>query len=582
MENHSIIKKLTRRMAVIGSCLLVIGMVSCVDTVILPDDKTVDEDFWKSKSDVQQMVYGAYNSMLSSSVIERLIVWGDLRSDELMPVNSVTLNTAIQEDLTEINTGNTQPDNRYATWSSLYAVINNCNIVLDKAAVVMQEDPSYTEGDYLADCSQMLALRSLCYFILVRTFRDVPYTTEAFMNSSQFMDIPQSNPDSVLPTAYSDWKRVGTFTRDGIDALLADIYLWRGSVNRSTADYQKTIDYCDKVIESKKAQHQRTMGEIEEQEYPLANGPMAFSTLFVRQNAEESIFELQFPGNNTASNVLNNIAFCQYLNVVTNKTAPYLRAPSIFKYGNTASSAVYKTGTSVNDYRALSDTYSPSGDDLDVRKFVDSRGDMRSASAGQETKVARAAAPYAQNYIFYRLTDVMLMKAEALTALAADENDPNLQVAFNLVQAVNARSKVSPSADSLRWVGVRNYVENATDNRKTDMEKLVLAERLRELAFEGKRWYDLLRYNFRNTTTPVDYKTTLAEQASRGVSFVNNYDPMLDLMKRKFSSGGDAVKAKMRTEPKLYMPIPEADIKICPQLQQNPAYNSSSNYGKNN
>ena len=38
-------------------------MVSCVDTVLLPDDKTVDEDFWKTKSDVSLMVEGAYKSI---------------------------------------------------------------------------------------------------------------------------------------------------------------------------------------------------------------------------------------------------------------------------------------------------------------------------------------------------------------------------------------------------------------------------------------------------------------------------------------------------------------------------------------
>ena len=144
-----------------GACAAVM-MASCVDTVILPDDKTVDEDFWKSKSDVQLMVNGAYQSMLSNDVITRLIVWGDLRSDELIPASSITGTTA--EDLIEINLANTQPDNEFATWGSLYSVINNCNIVLKKAAEVMDEDPSYTQGDYLADCSQMLALRSLCYF----------------------------------------------------------------------------------------------------------------------------------------------------------------------------------------------------------------------------------------------------------------------------------------------------------------------------------------------------------------------------------------------------------------------------------
>ena len=34
-------------------------LVSCIDTIILPDDKTEEEDFWQTKSDVALMVNGA-------------------------------------------------------------------------------------------------------------------------------------------------------------------------------------------------------------------------------------------------------------------------------------------------------------------------------------------------------------------------------------------------------------------------------------------------------------------------------------------------------------------------------------------
>ena len=255
MKMLSIIRRMTNVITVIGYCLLVIGMSSCVDTIILPEDKTVDEDFWKSKSDVQLMVNGAYLSMMNSPVIMRLVVWGDLRSDELAPVSNITGTT--MEDMIEINLANTQPDNEFATWESIYSVINNCNIVLAKAEQVMDEDPSYTRGDYLADCSQMLALRSLCYFYLVRNFRDVPYITEAFMSSNQDRNVPQSSPAVVLQgciddlkeaeanaisaSAFTDWRRVGYLTRDGIDALLADIYLWRGSVTHNADDYEQAM-----------------------------------------------------------------------------------------------------------------------------------------------------------------------------------------------------------------------------------------------------------------------------------------------------------------------------------------------------
>lgn len=572
-------KNMKKYISMIAASLLA---VSCVDTVILPDDKTVDEDFWKSKSDVKLMVNGAYKSMLSSDLIARLIVWGDLRSDELLPVSSVNDN-ATYEYLQQINTGNTQYDNRYATWGSFYSVINNCNIVLSRAAEVMSEDPSYTQGDYLADCSEMTALRSLCYFYLVRNFRDVSYTEEAFTNSSQDMDIQQSAPDSVLnclirdleavegnaiaPNAYSDWRRVGYFNRDGIDALLADIYLWRASVKHSAADYEKAIAYCDKVIESKKAQHQVRVGEVDTQEYPLAEGRNMFDQLFIAQNAEESIFELQFNGTSNS-----NTSVCQFFNrYASNRDIPYLRAYSIFGKGQ----SVYKTINNTADYRGLTNTYKGTTEELDLRKFVAiTQYSPSSIPDNSLTKETREYANYRQNYIIYRLTDVMLMKAEALVALATADDDIHLREAFNLVREVNTRA-IEIKTDSIRWVGAqRDFAGRA------GMEQLVLEERLRELAFEGKRWYDLMRYNYRNIEG-VDYTTTLFDQNDRNKPFVNNYPDMVNLMVRKLGASSNAVAAKMRTEPTLYMPVSKTDMEVCPALRQNPVYGTTGDYSKN-
>ena len=43
-------------------------MGSCMDMELLPNDKTVDEDFWQSKSDVALIVNGAYKRFASSIV----------------------------------------------------------------------------------------------------------------------------------------------------------------------------------------------------------------------------------------------------------------------------------------------------------------------------------------------------------------------------------------------------------------------------------------------------------------------------------------------------------------------------------
>ncbi|MBO4316149.1 MAG: RagB/SusD family nutrient uptake outer membrane protein [Prevotella sp.] len=561
-------------------------MVSCVDTVILPDDKTVDEDFWQTKSDVSLMVEGAYKSMVSSDVISRLIVWGDFRSDELLPVSSISSNATVNA-LNEIDAQNTQTDNTFASWASLYSVINNCNIVLDRAEGVMSIDPSYTEGDYQTDRSQMLALRALCYFYLVRNFRDIPYNAHAYMTSSEEMNIPQSSPDIVLqncindleeagknaldPTAFSDWRRVGHINRDAVNAILADIYLWRASVMHSDADYQKCIEYCDKVIESKRLQHIPGRNEVEVKEYPLADGTQAFTSIFINQNAEESIFELQFDGRNNS-----NAALCQFFYKYRNTNSPngYMKASTIF--GNVGNGAAVYTQT--GDYRYLQNCYAvgTGADAYDIRKMVTQMEwniNNPVGMTGQSRQTDRPYDNFAQNYIFYRLSDVMLMKAEAETAVAADNNDPHLRDAFNLVQFVNSRSIYNGSLgnDSLKW----SYY-----NTKIAMETLVLQERLRELCFEGKRWYDLLRYNFRHVEG-VDYTTILAAQEEAGKTFVRNDANMLNWATRKYTSGAAAAASKMRTEPYLYMPINQSDIDVNPLLRQNPAYSDADEYKKN-
>lgn len=558
-------------------------LTGCVDTVLLPDDKTVDEDYWKTKADVNQMVMGAYQSMTSSAVIDNLIVWGDFRSDELVAVSSPTKNA-----LTEISAVNVQTNNAYASWAKLYSVINNCNIVLDRAESVMSIDPSYTEGDYLTDRSQMLALRSLCYFYLVRNFRDVPYSGHAYMNSSEKMNIPQSAPDSVLqrciddlveaehnaldPAGYTDWRSKGLMNRDAIDALLADIYLWRGSVTHSAADYQQCVAYCDKVIASKKANHVQGRNETVVKEYPLADGEDVFNDLFIDGNAEESIFELQFNGRNNS-----NTALCQNFYKYRNNssTTGYMKASSIF--GLPSVIYVNNNAGKTSDFRFWQNCFGVNAgvESYDVRKMVTltPSGSTDPNSAGAYKRDDRAYDSYAQNYIFYRLSDVMLMKAEAMTQLAADDNDMQLRQAFNLVQYVNTRSlySTSVSSDSLRW---------AYYNTKNSMETLVLNERLRELCFEGKRWYDLVRYNYRHVEG-VDYTTTLAQQGDAGRDFVRNSRDMLNLVVRKYSSGAQAAASKMRTEPYLYMPVAQSEKDVNPQLRQNPAYSSSDDYTKN-
>ena len=579
--------------------------VSCVDTIILPDDKTVDEDFWKTKEDVAAMVNGAYSAMTANDVIARLIVWGDYRSDEMLI--STTPTGGVPDALTEMAAVNMQTTNMYASWSAFYNVINRCNIVLERAEAVMNEDPNYTLGDYQVDRSQMLALRALCYFYLVRNYHDVPYITQAYMVSSQEMQVAQSTPQYVIERCIADleeaertplkalnyttsqWQRVGWMTDDAIRTLLADIYLWRASITHNAADYQKCIDYCDLVIKSKQDQHVASFDDAEGVEYPLVNSNNYYTRLFGDQNAEESIFELQSR---------SNVAIAQYFFKYGSNTSGegWIKASSTL-FGAAASQITAINATSnfvfaANDMRYYASCFAAtsSGDaNLEVRKMISHMSIEKNERQNRASIASSEVVDYGRgsglnsNYPIYRLPDVLLMKAEALVQLVDEnleesEKQKQLQVPFTLVQNVNTRALYRANvADSMKWTNYRNY-------SKEQMEMLVMQERLREFCFEGKRWYDLLRYNYRHAdNASASYTQLLADMqgADDTSALPEIFDNMKMLMTRSRGGDGPGVRAKMYNEAYLYLPIPNSDIIVCPLLKQNPAYKDAVQYEKN-
>lgn len=566
---------------------------SCEDFLtIYPTDRTVGEDFWKTKADVEEMVNGCYQSMLSYNIQERAIIWGAFRSDELVKYKDYSSTT-----LDNISAVNLLPNNGFNDWSSFYYVINHCNIVLNHAPEVMAQDPEFTQGDYQTVRAQMLALRSLCYFYLVRTFRDIPYSLQSYEDDDQNMALPQNAPAYVLEKCLEDlaeaeryimksgaygtgnWRNWGYMTRDAVNALTADIYLWRASMTHNMNDYQEAVNYADKVIKAKheyyNQQHQGGISAATDDIYHLSNYPQAFISIFSEGNDQESILEWQFNGRNNANQALGNYYY-RSGDPDNPKTTSNLMASTIFSTpSSTANNAdAKKIYLSKNDYRFWNNVYDANNDEaeqLSIRKMIDKNGLVISTSStsGATKSTSRQLKEFAQNWIVYRLPDVMLMKAEALVELAGDDNEEMLKEAFDLVYAVNKRAMSKDATDLL------NFNDFKT---KTDMELLVLAERERELCFEGKRWWDLMRYSYRHMQG-VDITKTLAETSS----WPELYKPMLKFIVRKYGEGGqgDAISYKMKSEPYLYWPVLESEMKVNPLLKQNPVFEQEKSTVKN-
>ena len=239
--------------------LIGLTQTGCSDFLeIEPLNEIILEKFWTEKADVEGIIAGCYSGMQDEGVVKRMMIWGEFRSENV----SVGQNIDRDGDLEKILKENINAKNGYTKWDGFYSIINRCNTVLKYAPAVAAEDPAYTQSELSAHIAEVTALRSLCYFYLIRAFRDVPYTTEAYTDDDMKMDIPATPFYAVLDSLINSLESVksmavrrypvteplyqtGRITQDAIYAMLCEMYLWK-------KDYQNCIKYADLVIASKK------------------------------------------------------------------------------------------------------------------------------------------------------------------------------------------------------------------------------------------------------------------------------------------------------------------------------------------
>jgi hypothetical protein len=494
---------------VIYTSILVLTLVfstSCNKYLTLyPQDGITRQEYWQNKEQIQAAVIGVYSSLLADpaakdrQLAEYLFLWGELRAD-----NVVSSGANISNDELDMLHDNILPTNSIAKWSAVYRTINLCNTVLDFAPNVLALDNTLTQDKLNSYLGEALTIRSLMYFYLVRTFGDVPLKLKSTSSDTDIQQLPKTKQADVLAQIVKDLATAekttaftygdkasdkGRITRYTVYSLEADVFLWMDN-------YNDCITACDKVINSG--------------QFGLVPGDSGFfSTLYYNGNSAESIFEFQF-----------DIQALNSFYTMFQQKARFLAAANVMDNVFTLD---YFDDTNY-DHRGR--FVSVNANTSQIWKYIGVSGDRTFRSVDQS---------YA-HWIVYRYADILLMKAEAMAYV--NRGDESLAI----IQTIRDRSNALMATQ-----------ETPSANDANGVAQYVIDERDREFAFEGKRWFDLLRFAKRNNYANLG----VLIQAST-----------LNIPGNLQQSAG----IKLKDVNSLYLPLPFNEVLSDPNLVQNPFY----------
>ncbi|AOW09933.1 RagB/SusD family nutrient uptake outer membrane protein [Flavobacterium gilvum] len=501
----------TKIKSILAILLIFATTISCDNYLDLrPEDGIVRAEFWRTKEDVQSAVIGIYSSLLKSppkaliptggtdyTISEYLFMFGEMRGDMVIPGPNVTA------DQRDISNSNILPSNDLTSWHAFYRVINFCNTVIDLAPGVLEKDPTLTKAQLNNYLSEALAIRAYMYFTLARTFRDVPLKLTATLSDTDNFQIPSSSQDEVFAQVIKDLALAEEYAvKDyGINAsnkgriTVYTINAMQADVYLWMEKYSEAIVAANKVIDSGKFKL-----------IPASN--TWYSTVYAKGNSSESIFEFQF----TTAN-LN--PFYDMLSARPEFTASSKVLEEIF--GIDFNDALNK------DIRGERASLIPGTNE--IYKFTGLNNDDRKSLQESDT-----------HWFVYRYADVLLLKAEALAETGKGDE------ALAIIQEIRTARKA-----------ISLTVQNPNPTTKSLVIDYILAERAREFAFEGKRWFDVLRNAKRNKYARLDILLNMA-------------------LSNAPADQQQSILAKLKDPNSHYLPINIYDLYTNKTLVQNPFY----------
>lgn len=423
--------------------LLTCTFTSCDNFLDIPSDTSLSSEiYYQSQNDFEQAINGCY-SFLRTLYSGSNGAWamGELRSDNTTyvynPTDRGTISAEFVKDFLD-DANNSVPLHKYVT---NYSMISNVNYIL--ASI---DNVEFDESVKNNIKGQAYFLRALAYFDLVQYFGSVPLHLTP-VRTEEETALPLSDIETVYMQIIQDAETAAGLLPDKTNQELG----------RATSGAANTLLGNVYINLKEWGEAERVLKEVTG--YDLyENYADAFEP--ANKNGIESIFEVQFKQGNEgyASNFF-------YVFLVQPITAEEVSAI---------------TGIEENSY--IVEGYNiPTPDIINAYESGDKRKD---ASIGMLTASGKPY-PYIKKYCH----------AHALTN-NTDDNWPVYrysEVLLFLAEALNEQNKIDEALDYLNRVRHRAGLPNTTASNQNDIREAILQERRVELAFENKRWLDLVR-----------------------------------------------------------------------------------------
>lgn len=411
----------------------------------LPDTAVVADAFFQSDADVLAGVIGIYdaaqgvNENTTTSIInsnrgvqfEYLIT--EHRTDNTRGATTEGSKADFHRYL--VNPNNVQSEDYY---QSMYDIIFRANNILQFIDVADEANRS----QYSAEAKFM---RAYAYFNLVRLFGDVPLVTTVVGPTDKELLFTRVATATIYGQIAADLQEAinnldNTFksraSKAAAQGLLAKAYL-----TQENRDYAAAAQLCQDIVNSGGFSLEADFSDVF---YNELNNEILFAIQYQAGNTLESqSFSSEFTsafrqGREDGLNILND-------NLIADFAA----------YGGDRTAVSYVTFGTSNE----------------VAKFLPVGSDVSSTPPSYGPNARDAG----NDWIVLRYADVLLMHAEAILAGGTETTN-------------------AAAIDSYMAVRVRAGFDATTDRPSVLTRDALLAERRVELAFENKRFFDLVRF----------------------------------------------------------------------------------------